>query len=106
MVVGEDPYFVGATILPAVAMRYRMPAIFVSDISVKAGGLIAFASDHPAQWRNVGRYAARMLKGEKPADTPVLQAAEFKLTVNLKAAAALGITVPAPLVARADELIE
>ena len=106
MVVPGDPIFVGATILPAVAMRHRTPAIFVDDVPVKAGGLIAYASDQPAQWRNVGRYAARMLKGEKPADTPVLQAAEFKLTVNLKAAAALGITVPAPLVARADELIE
>jgi putative ABC transport system substrate-binding protein len=106
MVVGGDPYFSTATILPAVAMRYRMPAIFATDVPVKAGGLIAYGSDQPAQWRNVGRYAARMLKGEKPADTPVLQAAEIRLFINLKAAAALGITVPAPLVARADELIE
>jgi putative ABC transport system substrate-binding protein len=106
MVVGGDPYFTTTKTMPAVAMRHRMPAIFVTDTPVKAGGLIAFASDHPTQFRNVGRYAARMLKGEKPADTPVLQAAEFKLIINLKAAAALGITVPTPLLGRADEVIE
>jgi putative ABC transport system substrate-binding protein len=106
MVVGGDPYFTTTTIMPAVAMRHRMPAIFVTDIPVKAGGLIAFASDQPVQWRNVGRYAARMLKGEKPADTPVLQAAEFRLIINLKTAVALGITVPTPLLGRADEVIE
>ena len=106
MVVGGDGYFVAARILPAVAMRYRMPAIFSDDVPVKAGGRIAYGSDYPAQFRNMGRYAARMLKGEKPADTPVLQAAEFRLVVNLKSAATLGITVPAPLLARADEVIE
>jgi putative tryptophan/tyrosine transport system substrate-binding protein len=106
VIVGGDPVFVGSTRLAAVAAHYRLPAIFVDDIPVKAGGLIAYASDQPAQWRHLGRYAARILKGEKPADTPVLQAAEFRLFVNIKTAAAMGITVPAPLLARADEVIE
>jgi hypothetical protein len=99
MVVPGEPIFVGTRLLPPVAMRYRLPAIFVDGVSVKAGGLIAFGFDQPVQWRNVGRYAARMLKGEKPADTPVLQAAEFRLIINLKAASALGMAGAAAVAA-------
>jgi putative ABC transport system substrate-binding protein len=66
VVVGGDPFFVGSTRLAAVAAHYRLPAIFVDDVPVKAGGLIAYASDQPAQWRHLGRYAARIQAGRGP----------------------------------------
>ena len=73
---------------------------------MKAGGLISYSSDKDEDHRHLGRYAARILKGEKPSDIPVMQASKTILAINLKTAKALGITVPAPLLARADEVIE
>jgi putative ABC transport system substrate-binding protein len=73
---------------------------------VKAGGLISYAADLDEANQVVGRYAGRILKGEKPADIPVQLSTTTTLIINLKTAKALGITVPPPLLGRADEVIE
>jgi putative ABC transport system substrate-binding protein len=108
MIIGADALFAGgnATTLVAVAGRYRLPTIYVDDVPVKAGGLISYAADQDEPHRVVGRYAGRILKGEKPADIPVQISTRTTLIVNLQTAKAMGITVPMPLLARADEVIE
>jgi putative ABC transport system substrate-binding protein len=84
----------------------RRATIYYEGNSVKVGGLISYASDQDDDHRVMGRYAGRIPKGEKPADIPVMQATKTILAINLKTAKTLGITVPAPLLARADEVIE
>jgi putative ABC transport system substrate-binding protein len=108
MVIGADANFAGGLAEPlmAVAARHRLPTIYVDDLPVKAGGLISYASDQDEPQRIVGRYAARILKGEKPADMPVQLSTRTALIINLKTAKQLGVTVPNTLLARADELIE
>jgi putative tryptophan/tyrosine transport system substrate-binding protein len=92
--------------LVASAARYRLPAIFGDEAAVKMGGLISYASDWDESFRVVGRYAGRILKGEKPADLPVQLATKTTMIINLKTAETLGITVPISLLARADLVIE
>jgi putative ABC transport system substrate-binding protein len=107
MIVGSDAvFFSSPTQLVAVAARYRLPTIYFDDVPVKDGGLISYASDMDENTRVVGRYAGRILKGEKPADIPVQQSTKTKLIINLRTAKALGITVPISLLGRADEVIE
>ncbi len=108
MIMGADALFAGgnATKLPEVAARYRLPTIYVDDVPVKAGGLISYAADQDEPHQLVGRYAGRILKGEKPADIPVQLSTRTALIINLKTAEAMGIKVPTPLLARADEVIE
>jgi putative ABC transport system substrate-binding protein len=107
MVVGSDAGIGGYTAkLVAVADRYRLPTIYVEDYTVNAGGLISYGADLDDGARLLGNYAGHILKGEKPADIPVQQTTNMRLTINLKTAAALGITVPNSLIGRADELIE
>jgi putative ABC transport system substrate-binding protein len=92
--------------LAALSLRHLVPAIFEYRPFVAAGGLISYGSDETEYYRLVGIYAGRILKGEKPADLPVVQSTKVELLINLKTAKALGITVPLALSGRADEVIE
>ena len=107
LLVSPDRLFVGHyDQLAALALRYRVPWIDRNQRAAQAGALMTYGASIIEAHRIVGNYAARILKGEKPADLPVQRATRIELTVNLKTAKALGLDLPAPVLARADEVIE
>jgi len=107
LVIGLDGIFVTySDELGALASRHALPGIFAFREFPTGGGLMSYGSDRIDQARLTGIYAGRVLKGEKPADLPVLQATKVELIINMKAADLLGISVPLPLRGRADDLIE
>ena len=107
LIIGSDPFFSSSSErLASQALRYALPAVYQWREFAAAGGLIGYGSDTQDAYRLAGIYTARVLKGEKPADLPVLQATKVELYINLKTAKALGLTIPLPLSGRADELIE
>jgi putative ABC transport system substrate-binding protein len=104
---GGDPFFVSRNdVLALLAARHAVPTVGAGHAFVAAGGLMSYGGDIADAYRLAGTYVGRILKGEKPADLPVQQATRIELSVNLKAAKALGVTVPLTLLGRADRVIE
>jgi putative ABC transport system substrate-binding protein len=95
-----------ASMIIALAQRYRMPCIYAQAEAVAIGGLVSYGLNWNDQFRRVAEYVDRVLNGTRPADLPVQEPTKYQLTLNLKTAQALGLEVPPTLLARADEVIE
>jgi len=107
LIQGSDPFFIDhrQQIIER-TIRHAIPTMFFERDSVVAGGLISYSANFADSFRQVGAYVGRILKGEKPADLPVLQPTKFDLILNLKTAKAIGVAVPTGMMAIADEVIE
>ena len=107
LVIAPDNLFTAhSERLAELTVRNALPAVYQFRRFVAAGGLMSYGSNESEYFRLVGAYAGKILRGNKPADLPVQQSTKLELMINLKTAKALGLTIPLPLLGRADETIE
>lgn len=91
--------------LANLAAKHRLPCMYSSGAMVREGGLIAYGPDFSAQWRRAADYVDKIIKGAKPAELPIEEPTQFRLTVNLRTAKGLRLTVPESVLLRADEVV-
>jgi putative tryptophan/tyrosine transport system substrate-binding protein len=107
LLIGQDVFFNAESAqLGVLTVRHAIPAIFPLPEFAAAGGLMSYGASRSDAWHQAGIYVGRILKGEKPAELPVVQPTRFELTINLKTAKTLGLTVPPSLLTSADEVID
>lgn len=106
VVVGDPMFAVNRARITELALRHRVPAVFGGRDYVAAGGLMSYLSSDSWHWRSAASFVDKILKGAKPGDLPVQQPTQFEFIINLKSAKALGLTIPASILVRADEVIE
>ena len=106
LAIGNPVNFTGQRTIAAFALRHRLPSIFDERTFVEAGGLLSYAPSFNELFHRAATYVDKILKGAKPADLPVEQPIRLELFINLKTAAALGLTIPQSVLLRADRVIE
>ena len=104
--MGSPLFNAQGTLLAELQVKHQLPEIFANRGNVEKGGLMSYGADLNDLYRRAATYIDKILKGTKPADLPVEQASKYLLVVNLKAAKALGLTIPPTVLARADQVIE
>src|SRR5262245_27183135 len=106
IVTASTPALIHRELITMLAGQHRLPAVYPFRYFVTVGGLISYGLDSIDPFRRAAGYVDRILKGEKPADLPVQAPTKYELVINLKTASALGIELPATVLARADQVIE